>query len=49
MEWALPIYATWGSLSSATWDGSMRKIAATVRGLLLRDRGAKMDCDPESE
>ena len=29
-------YATWGSLSSRDMDGSMRKIAATVRVLLLR-------------
>jgi isoquinoline 1-oxidoreductase subunit beta len=29
-------YATWGSLSSRDMDGSMRKVAATVRVLLLR-------------
>src|ERR1700676_728974 len=41
-------YATWGSLSSRDMDGSMRKVAATVRGLLLR-AGAQIWPWPESE
>ena len=41
-------YATWGSLSSRDMDGSMRKIAATVRVLLLR-AAAQTWTVPESE
>jgi len=46
-------YATWGSLSSRDMDRSMRKIAATVRVLLLRAAAqrwavAETDCSAEN-
>ncbi len=46
-------YATWGSLSSRDMDGSMRKIAATVRVLLLRAAArtwavAESECSAEN-
>src|ERR1700688_907600 len=41
-------YATWGSLSSRDMDRNMRKIAATVRALLLR-AAAQRWAVPETE